>query len=325
MSEQPLVSIIIPTYNRAHIIGETLDSVLAQTYPNWECIVVDDGSTDSTAEVMKLYCTKDARFQYCKRTENHLPGGNGARNYGLEISNGEYIQWFDSDDIMIQNKLNTQMGILMSNIKFCCCFCTGKRLNRTTGETKLLKKAFNLDLFEQIALNVSELMTPSFLIKKSFLVKNDLFFDEEIKRGQEAEFLLRLTQLIKSNEVNFVDECLFLYITSEDSISNNDKNYISSYKWSQSKFFLDVLKFSKKGNYKDVFIKRYKKVIQLYFMAIRNQDYKTGDYILSRLKNILPKQKRKICTQLLILRRLYQILPFPLYTIGRFYQNKKIL
>ncbi len=59
----PLVSIIIPTYNRAHLIHETLDSVLAQTYTNWECIVVDDGSSDNTEEVLESYINKDFRFQ----------------------------------------------------------------------------------------------------------------------------------------------------------------------------------------------------------------------------------------------------------------------
>lgn len=85
-NQNPLVSIIIPTFNRAHLIGETLDSVLAQTYPNWECIVVDDGSTDNTDEVMAEYMARDARFQYHHRPEDRLPGGNAARNYGVEFS-----------------------------------------------------------------------------------------------------------------------------------------------------------------------------------------------------------------------------------------------
>lgn len=86
--EQPLVSIIIPTYNRAHLIGETLDSVLAQIYTNWECIVVDDGSTDSTAELLAFYVEKDSRFQYHHRPKDRLKGANACRNYGFELSRG---------------------------------------------------------------------------------------------------------------------------------------------------------------------------------------------------------------------------------------------
>jgi glycosyltransferase involved in cell wall biosynthesis len=95
MNDSPLVSIIIPTYNRAHLIGETLDSVLAQTYQNWECIVVDDGSSDNTDKVVGKYVQKDSRFKYYHRPDEHLPGGNGARNYGFKMSKGEYVNWFD--------------------------------------------------------------------------------------------------------------------------------------------------------------------------------------------------------------------------------------
>ncbi|TXE17118.1 glycosyltransferase family 2 protein [Psychroserpens burtonensis] len=86
MSKSPLVSIIIPTFNRADLIGETLDSVLTQTYANWECLVGDDGSTDGTEEVLQNYVLKDIGFQYFKRPDTHLAGGNGARNYGFQFS-----------------------------------------------------------------------------------------------------------------------------------------------------------------------------------------------------------------------------------------------
>jgi len=100
MKQTPLVSIIIPTYNRAHLIGETLDSVIAQTYTNWECIVVDDGSTDNTSELLQGYCNKDARFQYHQRPSNRLKGANACRNYGFELSKGRWIQLLDSDDVL---------------------------------------------------------------------------------------------------------------------------------------------------------------------------------------------------------------------------------
>ena len=112
--DSPLISIIIPAYNRAHLIGETLDSIIAQTYKNWECIVVDDGSSDHTERILQNYCAKDSRFKFYHRPENHLPGGNGARNYGFEKSKGEYIQWFDSDDIMSPSKMEYQVAALQN-------------------------------------------------------------------------------------------------------------------------------------------------------------------------------------------------------------------
>ncbi|PKB17456.1 glycosyltransferase family 2 protein [Flavobacterium sp. 5] len=96
----PLVSIIIPTYNRAHLIGETLDSVLVQTYTNWECIVVDDGSTDNSEEIIGKYVKKNGRILYEKRPANKLKGPSSCRNYGVEKSVGEYVIFLDSDDIL---------------------------------------------------------------------------------------------------------------------------------------------------------------------------------------------------------------------------------
>lgn len=100
---EQLVSIIIPTYNRAHLIGQTLDSVCAQTYEHWECIVVDDGSSDYTKELLAFYTEKDARIQYHNRPSDRPKGANACRNYGFELSTGKFIQWFDSDDLMVSS------------------------------------------------------------------------------------------------------------------------------------------------------------------------------------------------------------------------------
>src|SRR5690606_29007556 len=114
-------SIIIPTFNRAHLIGETLDSVLAQTYQNWECLVVDDGSTDGTDALMAEYVAKDSRFHYHKRPDTHLPGGNGARNYGFEESKGAYIQWFDDDDVMLLGFIERKMVVFTKDLELVIC------------------------------------------------------------------------------------------------------------------------------------------------------------------------------------------------------------
>ena len=95
-----LVSIIIPTYNRSHLLTETLDSVLIQLYQNWECLVVDDGSTDHTETLLKSYSEKDSRFQYHHRPKDKPKGANACRNYGFEVSKGEFVLFLDSDDIL---------------------------------------------------------------------------------------------------------------------------------------------------------------------------------------------------------------------------------
>lgn len=93
--EKGLVSIIVPSYNQGPYLAEALDSVLVQTYANWECIVVDDGSQDNTAEVAKSYCAKDSRIQYVYQENS---GVSAARNNGVAHSKGVYILPLDGDD-----------------------------------------------------------------------------------------------------------------------------------------------------------------------------------------------------------------------------------
>src|SRR5437588_2675056 len=106
---QPLVSIIVPTYNYAHFIGEALESVQYQTYSNWECIVVDDGSTDDTGIIAKQFADKDNRIKY-HRQENQ--GLAAARNTGMANSTGVYFQFLDADDLLEPQKLERQVMFL---------------------------------------------------------------------------------------------------------------------------------------------------------------------------------------------------------------------
>lgn len=195
---QPLVSIIIPTYNRAHLIGETLDSVLAQTYQNWECIVVDDGSTDNTDEVMAGYIAKDSRFQYYHRPADRLPGGNAARNYGFEVSKGEYVQWFDSDDLMIENKLSLNMEIFLKS-DMDVVFNLYKEFPRGIDFDNFANYDEELNLFENLVSKKIKINTPSSIWKKSTLIDQELF-DENIFKGQELDFYARI---FFSNSVKF--------------------------------------------------------------------------------------------------------------------------
>lgn len=99
MSIFPKVSIIMATYNRAHFLVETLKSVQAQSFKEWECLIIDDGGCDNTPEVISSFLEKDNRFQYVKRPNSYLKGLPGCRNYGLDLAKGDYIVFYDDDDI----------------------------------------------------------------------------------------------------------------------------------------------------------------------------------------------------------------------------------
>lgn len=121
-----LISIIIPIYNRAHLIRETLDSIIAQTYSNWECIIVDDGSIDESRAVTLEYVEADHRFTFYDRPDDKLKGPSSCRNYGFTCSKGYYIQFFDSDDIMHPNHLKYKIESI-GNADF--VFCKLKEFN----------------------------------------------------------------------------------------------------------------------------------------------------------------------------------------------------
>ena len=100
---KPLISVILPSFNRGHLLPRALDSMLKQTYNNWELIIIDDGSTDQTEAVVKPYSSKYTSIRYYKMDKN--VGACVARNFGLQKAAGEYITFLDSDDEYLPTKL----------------------------------------------------------------------------------------------------------------------------------------------------------------------------------------------------------------------------
>jgi len=213
-----LVSIIIPTYNRAHLIGETLDSIIAQTYTNWECIVVDDGSTDGTIDVLNHYTKIDDRFKYYHRPLSRLRGGNAARNYGLEMSKGEFVNWFDSDDIMLPKKIEVQVKLLASSIhEFTVCqtlVFEGVKEN-ILGLRK--KNIYSNNFFDDFITNKIKWLTQAPLFKRQFLDFYGFKFDENLKKSQERDFFVKV--LAKVEGYSYDNTPYVLFRSNLESIS----------------------------------------------------------------------------------------------------------
>lgn len=233
---QPLVTIIVPTYNRAHIIGETLDSVLAQTYQNWECIVVDDGSTDGTAILMKGYIENDDRFQYHHRPKERLPGGNEARNYGFEVSRGAYINWLDSDDLFSKKKLEIQISEILTqaaDVSICKWgyFKNGNKDDFTLNNRLSKHNIQNgFSVFDYYGLEHTFLPNHNFLVKRSTVIKSGLW-NINLTVNQDGEFFTRV--LLNSQIVTYADskECYVLYrkISGQNSRITTEKKAAELY------------------------------------------------------------------------------------------------
>ena len=218
-----MISIIIPTYNRAHLITQTLDSILEQTYTNWECIIVDDGSTDNTEEIVKTYCAKDTRFQFFKRPM-HLPKGpNACRNYGFELSKGEYVNWFDSDDLYLPfafekfiKNFNHEVDTVVSKIEK-VDGVTLKKIN----ENNIISN----ELLQDYLIGVVTFYVCGPLWKKTFLINQQELFDEIITNLDDWDFNLRM--LYQNPKIVFVNEPLIQYRIHNASLAHeiNKLNY----------------------------------------------------------------------------------------------------
>lgn len=216
LGNNPLVSIIIPTYNRADLIGETLDSILAQTYQNWECIVVDDGSTDGTNSLMDEYVKQDIRFKYL--INERTKGAQGARNIGLLNAKGGFIQFFDSDNIMYAHYLKVKMSAFQQNKDFdiITSFSHVKNVNdeiidiftwRTIGV-----------IFEKLIRQHTYVDTNSALIKREIF--KDYLLDENVPSFQELDLHL---QLSKKANYGMVWEFLTAYYRRDIDTISSDK------------------------------------------------------------------------------------------------------
>ena len=211
----PLVSIIIPTYNRAHLIGETLDSILLQTHTNWECIIVDDGSTDNTDEILKKYCNLDSRFHYHHRPKDRLKGPNSCRNYGFEMSKGDYVNWFDSDDLYKSDALETFLNKFAEKIDVVVA-----KVVKVDSETKLEIKENNIlskNIIEDYFTGVITFYVCGPMWRRSFLNKQKELFDERIMNLDDWDFNLRM--LYQDLRIAFINKPLIKYRIHENSLS----------------------------------------------------------------------------------------------------------
>lgn len=212
MQNEPLLSVIIPTYNRGRLILNSVTSVLNQTYKNIELIVVDDCSTDNTEEILKSI--NDSRIKYVKLEKNS--GACVARNKGIEISRGEFIAFNDSDDLWLPEKINSQLDFLYENnaeISFCKMECR-------TPENNFIHNFPNIEFDRKIS--YKDLLKYNSASTQTIFGKTDCFkeiiFDATMPRLQDWDEVLRLSQKFS---VFYQNKILVHTFFQKDSISTH--------------------------------------------------------------------------------------------------------
>jgi glycosyltransferase involved in cell wall biosynthesis len=204
-----LVSVIVPCYNQAQYLDECLQSVLNQTYTNWECIIINDGSTDNTAEVSKKWIEKDNRFFYYEKENG---GVSTTRNYGIRKSTGTFILPLDGDDYIGNNYIETCVKEFESNLNTKLVY--GKAIK--FGE---LNEEWDLPAYSFENLLKGNMIYCTALYKRSDFDAIDGYDENMIVSCEDWEFWIRL--LKNGGDVIRNQDCIFYYRIKENSRNTN--------------------------------------------------------------------------------------------------------
>lgn len=225
---QPLVSIIIPTFNRGDYLVETITSIINQSYRCWECIIVDDHSTDNTSNIVKEYSKKDLRIKYVMRPFERKGGGNAARNYGFEISKGKYICWFDSDDIMYKENIRYKVELLENYPNFDYCISKVKYFDHIFCRENLYSEnnQFNIgtNLYRNYITGKISILNVNPLWRRKILL-GKILYDENIRQLQDLDFFSRI--IYTNRKIGVIDKDLIFIRRKNNSITTaNSKQTI---------------------------------------------------------------------------------------------------
>ncbi len=215
--EQPLVSIIMPAYNCEKYIADSIDSILEQTYVDWELIVVDDGSSDATENIILKYIDKYENIKYFKNKEN--VGVSATRNRAIRLSSGKYIAFLDSDDLWTKDKLEKQVSFMLEHghkFTFTASSFIDENGDSYTGIFNIPKSVKYKKLKKQNVISCS-----SVVIEKGILERFDLNSAE-----LHEDFLLWLTIMKKGIVAYGINEPMLIYRISKNSKSGNKKKSI---------------------------------------------------------------------------------------------------
>jgi glycosyltransferase involved in cell wall biosynthesis len=200
---EPQVTVIIPTYNRADLLPRALDSVLAQTFKDFEVLVIDDASTDNTSEVVQGY--QDDRVRYLCQEENR--GVSAARNRGLREAQGEFIAFLDSDDEWLSNKLECQVARYSALPDDVGLVYTGFETVRDGGAATTHKPDLSGDLFSYLLQRNFIYPTSGMMVKHS-VVSEVGYFDEEMPANEDWDYYVRIA---REYRIEYVDDVLMRY------------------------------------------------------------------------------------------------------------------
>jgi len=222
----PLVSVIVPCWNDSSYLAQALDSVRAQSMADWECIIVDDGSTDNTPEVAARLAEADRRIRVARQPRR---GIGAARNRGIDLAGGLYIQFLDADDAILPDKLAVQLAALRGLPAPALAYCDYANVLTLDIERLVLPGPFRLpprldherplaDLARSWETSVS-IPAHCFLLERRIFAEFGIRFDERLPSHEDWDCWMRVLDLKPT--LRYVDQALALYHRRPGSVSSN--------------------------------------------------------------------------------------------------------
>lgn len=228
----PLVSIVIPAYNAAKFIGETLDSVIAQTIDNWEIIVVIDGATDNTEGIVAEYAAKDNRITFMSKPNS---GVSDTRNKGINKAKGKYIAFLDADDIWAKDNLEKKIGLLESDSSTAWVYSNMDAIDEDSNPLNVVpQRGSDNEILKSILLWETEVVPgpcSNVIVRRDVLGEN-IRYDAKLSTAADQDFCLQLA----SNGLKgaLIEEDLWSYRILGNSMSRNvkvmEEDHIEVYK-----------------------------------------------------------------------------------------------
>ncbi|GAB5400446.1 MAG: hypothetical protein Aureis2KO_20310 [Aureisphaera sp.] len=224
--EESKVTIIIPTFNRSQTIGRTLQSIVNQSYENWECLVIDDGSTDDTKAIVGGWLDKNDRIKWLVRPQDRPKGANACRNLGIEKSTGNYVMFLDSDDTIAPTCFENRLRYLEENKTMDgLIFSTQEKSNEGTNvivnkDPSIPSNKAYLEMF--LSYDIPWQITSPIWRKEVFHAGNK--FDERLLRFQDVDFHTSL--LLSGCNVKRIFEVDFFYHTDDAQTKFHDEGFI---------------------------------------------------------------------------------------------------
>jgi glycosyltransferase involved in cell wall biosynthesis len=285
MTKHPLVTVVIPAYNRVDYIEQTIDSVLDQTYPEVQLIVIDDGSSDGTHEKIEAYGN---RLELRTHPGHVNKGQSASINLGLRQARGKYIAILDSDDYWAPEKLDVQVHFLEKNPDIGLVYTNGYAVN---AEGEVIYQIYGNNHKENndadaVLLDCYILLPQNSLVRKS-VYDNAGFFEESYRSAQDHDMLIRIAEITR---FAYLQDFLFFYRRHSGSISSTQQ----ALRWETG--FRILENAGQRYPYKRATLRKRKAVLNYRIGRIRLQErrYLSGTVHLGRAFMLDPQRAFKV-------------------------------